>query len=66
MIKPITERQSLYLKYKLINSILLVDRASNINRIKSLLNDLDTNNSAKISIIKVITCSIEAVRILEA
>ena len=66
MIKPITGRQSHLSSINSINSILLVDRASNINRIKSLLNDLDINNSAKISIIKLNNLpSIEAVRILE-
>jgi general secretion pathway protein D len=66
MIKPITGRQSHLSSINSINSILIVDRASNINRIKSLLNDLDINNSAKISIIKLNNLpSIEAVRILE-
>lgn len=66
MIKPITGRQSHLSSIASINSILIVDRASNIQRIKSLLKDLDINNSAKISIIKLNNLpSIEAVRILE-
>ena len=52
MIKPITGRQSHLSSIASINSILIVDRASNIKRIKNLLNDLDVNNSAKISIVK--------------
>lgn len=66
MIKPITGRQSHLSSIASINSILIVDRASNIKRIKNLLNDLDINNSAKISIVKLKNLpSIEAVRILE-
>ncbi len=66
MIKPITGRQSHLSSIASINSILIVDRASNIQRIKKLLNDLDINNSAKISIVKLKNLpSIEAVRILE-
>ena len=66
MIKPITGRQSHLSSIASINSILIVDRASNIERIKKLLNDLDINNSAKISIVKLKNLpSIEAVRILE-
>ena len=51
MIKPITGRQSHLSSIPSINSILLVDRASNVKRIKNLIDDLDKNNSAKISII---------------
>ena len=66
MIKPITGRQSHLSNITSINSILLVDRASNVNRIRSLLNDLDKNNTAKISILKLNNLSsIEAVRILD-
>ena len=66
MIKPITGRQSHLSSIASINSILIIDRASNIKRIKNLLNDLDVNNSAKISIVKLKNLpSIEAVRILE-
>ena len=50
MIKPITGRQSHLSNITSINSILLVDRASNVDRIRNLLNDLDKNNTAKISI----------------
>ena len=66
MIKPITGRQSHLSNITSINSILLVDRASNVNRIRNLLNDLDKNNTAKISILKLNNLSsIEAVRILD-
>ena len=66
MIKPITGRQSHLSNIASINSILLVDRASNVNRIRNLLNDLDKNNTAKISILKLNNLSsIEAVRILD-
>jgi general secretion pathway protein D len=66
MIKPITGRQSHLSNIASINSILLVDRSSNVKRIKDLLNDLDKNNTAKISILSLENLSsIEAVRILE-
>ena len=66
MIKPITGRQSHLSNITSINSILLVDRASNVDRIRNLLNDIDKNNTAKISILKLNNLSsIEAVRILD-
>ena len=66
MIKPITGRQSHLSSITSINSILLVDRVSNVSRVKSLLTDLDKNNTAQISIIKLDNMSsIEAVRILD-
>jgi general secretion pathway protein D len=66
MIKPITGRQSHLSSISSINSILIVDRASNVERIDKLINDLDKNNSAKISITKLENLSsIEAVRILD-
>ena len=66
MIKPITGRQSHLSSIPSVNSVLIVDRASNIERIKELLSDLDKNNTAKISIIKLENLSsIEAVRILD-
>ena len=66
MIKPITGRQSHLSSIPSVNSILIVDRASNIEKIKKLLLDLDKNNTAKISIIKLENLSsIEAVRILD-
>ena len=66
MIKPITGRQSHLSNISSINSILLVDRASNVKRIRNLLSDLDKNNTAKISIIKLNNLSsIEGVRILD-
>lgn len=66
MIKPITGRQSHLSSILSINSILIVDRLSNVKRIRDLLEDLDKDNSAKITIIKLENLSsIEAVRILE-
>ena len=66
MIKPITGRQSHLSSIPSINSILLVDRMSNVSRVRELLSDLDQNNTAKISIFKLDNLSaIEAVRILE-
>jgi general secretion pathway protein D len=66
MLKPITGRQSHLSSIASINSILIVDRASNVKRINDLINDLDKNNSANISIIKLVNLSaIEAVRILD-
>ena len=52
MVKPITGRQSHLSSIPSINSILLVDRSSNVKRIQDLLEDLDKNNSAKITIFK--------------
>tara|TARA_B100000497_G_scaffold27948_1_gene32787 strand:- start:1283 stop:3139 length:1857 start_codon:yes stop_codon:yes gene_type:complete len=66
MLKPITGRQSHLSSIPSINSILLVDRSSNVNRVINLIKNLDKNNSAKISIIKLDNLSsIEAVRILD-
>ena len=66
MIKPITGRQAHLSAIASINSVLLVDRTSNVSRIRNLLIDLDKNNTAKITIIKLDNLSsIEAVRILD-
>ncbi len=66
MIKPITGRQAHLSSIASINSILIVDRVSNVERISKLIRDLDKNNSAIISIIKLTNLSsIEAARILE-
>tara|TARA_B100000963_G_scaffold152519_2_gene132863 strand:+ start:738 stop:2585 length:1848 start_codon:yes stop_codon:yes gene_type:complete len=66
MIKPITGRQAHLSSISSINSILLVDRSSNVERVTDLLEDLDKNNTAKINIIKLNNLSsIEAVRILD-
>ena len=66
MIKPITGRQAHLSSIASINSILIVDRVSNVERIAKLIRDLDKNNSAIISIIKLTNLSsIEAARILE-
>ena len=66
MIKPITGRQSHLSSIPSINSILIVDRVSNVERINKLISDLDKNNTAKISITKLTNLSsIEDVRILD-
>ena len=65
-IKAITGRQSHLSSIPSINSILLVDKKSNIERIEKLLTKLDQNNSAAINIIKLNNLSsVEAVRILD-
>ena len=66
MLKPITGRQSHLSGIPSINSILLVDRKSNVDRIETLLKELDEDDSAKISIVKLENLSSdEAVRILD-
>ena len=52
MLKPITGRQSHLSGIASVNSILLVDRKSNVERIEILLRELDKDDTAKISIIK--------------
>ena len=65
-IKPITGRQSHISSIPSINSILLVDKKSNIERIGQLLKKIDQNDSAAIKIIKLNNLSsVEAVRILD-
>ena len=64
-IKPNTGRQSHLSSIPSINSILLVDKKSNIERIAQLLEKIDQNDSAAIKIIKLNNLSsVEAVRIL--
>ncbi|MGB1947479.1 MAG: type II secretion system secretin GspD [Gammaproteobacteria bacterium] len=66
MLKPITGRQSYLSSIPSVNSILIVDKLSNVERIEALIDQLDKDNSAGISIIKLKNLSsIEAVRILE-
>ena len=49
-----------------ITIYLLVDRGSNVDRIRSLIADLDQNNSARVTILKLENLSaVEAVRILD-
>ena len=48
MVKPITGRQAHLSSIPSINSILLVDRGSNVERVNRLILDLDKNNTAKI------------------
>ena len=65
-IKPITGRQSHLSSIPSINSILLVDKKSNIDRIGKLLSEIDQNDTAAIKIIKLNNLSsVEAVRILD-
>ncbi len=65
-IKAITGRQSHLSSIPSINSILLVDKKSNIERIEKLLFKLDQSDSAAINIIKLNNLSsVEAVRILD-
>ena len=65
-IKAITGSQSHLSSIPSINSILLVDKKSNIQRIEKLLSTLDQNDSAAINIIKLNNLSsVEAVRILD-
>ena len=49
MLKPITGRQSHLSSIPSANSVLLVDRKSNVNRIETLLRELDKNDSAKMN-----------------
>ena len=66
MLKPIVGRQASLSSIASINSILLVDRKSNVDRIELLLEELDEDDTAKISIIKLNNLSsVEAVRILD-
>ena len=51
-LKPITGRQSHLSSIPSINSILLVDKKSNVDRIEKLVQTLDQTNSAEIEIIK--------------
>ena len=66
MLKPITGRQAHLSSITSINSIILVDRKSNVDRVEILLKELDRDDTAKISIIKLNNLSsVEAVRILD-
>ena len=66
MLKPITGRQAHLSSITSINSIILVDRKSNVDRVEVLLKELDRDDTAKISIIKLNNLSsVEAVRILD-
>ena len=66
MLKPIAGRQANVSSIASINSILIVDRASNVERIADLILALDQDNTAAVSIIDLKNLSsVEAVRILE-
>jgi len=66
MLKPIAGRQANISSIASINSILIVDRASNVERIADLILALDQDNTAAVSIIDLKNLSsVEAVRILE-
>ena len=65
-IKPLTGRQAHLSSIPSINSLLLVDKKSNVARIEKLIKTLDKTNTADITIIKLENLSsIEAVRILD-
>lgn len=66
MLKPITGRQSHLSYIASINSILIVDSTSNVERIESLLSSLDETNASAITIFSLKNLSaVEAARILE-
>ena len=66
MIKPITGRQSHLSYIASINSLLIVDTKTNIERIEALIDSIDQSNAAAISIFPLTNLSaVEAVRILE-
>lgn len=66
MLKPITGRQSHLSYIASINSILIVDSTSNVERIESLLSSLDETNASAITIFPLKNLSaVEAARILE-
>jgi len=66
MIKPITGRQSHLSYIASINSLLIIDTKTNIERIEALINSIDQSNAAAISIFPLTNLSaVEAVRILE-
>ncbi len=66
MLKPITGRQSHLSYIASINSILIVDSTSNVERIESLLSSLDESNASAITIFSLKNLSaVEAARILE-
>jgi general secretion pathway protein D len=66
IIKPIAGRQAYISSIDSINSLLIVDRKTNVERIEDLVYSLDENNTANVTILDLENLSsVEAVRILE-
>jgi len=66
LIKPIAGRQASVSSIASINSLLVVDRKSNVERITEVVQSLDEDNTASVTIVDLKNLSsVEAVRILE-
>ena len=66
LIKPIAGRQANVSSIASINSLLVVDRKSNVERISEVVQSLDEDNTASVTIVDLKNLSsVEAVRILE-
>ena len=66
LIKPIAGRQANVSSIASINSLLIVDRKSNVERITEVVESLDEDNTASVTIVDLKNLSsVEAVRILE-
>ena len=66
LIKPIAGRQANVSSIASINSLLVVDRKSNVERITEVVQSLDKDNTASLTIVDLENLSsVEAVRILE-
>ena len=66
LIKPIAGRQANVSSIASINSLLVVDRKSNVERITEVVQSLDEDNTASVTILDLKNLSsVEAVRILE-
>ena len=66
LIKPIAGRQANVSSIASINSLLVVDRKSNVERITEVVESLDEDNTASVTIVDLKNLSsVEAVRILE-
>ena len=66
LIKPIAGRQANVSSIASINSLLIVDRKSNVERITKVVESLDEDNTASVTIVDLKNLSsVEAVRILE-
>jgi len=66
LIKPIAGRQANVSSIASINSLLVVDRKSNVERITEVVQSLDKDNTASVTIVDLKNLSsVEAVRILE-
>ena len=66
LIKPIGGRQANVSSIASINSLLIVDRKSNVERITEVVKSLDEDNTASVTIVDLKNLSsVEAVRILE-